>query len=421
MTPSFPSSVRSALTLTIAALAGFFLALSAARAAENAGTALTINEPGFEAIGKWKRSDTGGEAETITYLPLTSLADLVDKVPGAGDHLAYSNGVPAHQIYQVLTDTLAASTAYTISIVAIDRSDTDFSPFQLRLGHVPDEDDGTEDDGIANDHFGKFLLKHPAEVRPAPLNGDAADDGYKTWTTTFITGGKPHGLGKPMRIEIVGRGVQSLFDNVRLEAVALPVVVMLGDSTTDRGMPTVVKKQLDQRIEPLLERPSVINAGKGNDNATSALERLEKDVLVHKPDIVTVSFGLNDTGGRKPEQYGESLKTIVKTLKAADIEVVLMTSTPFNNDRHGWGKQFEELGGLDEYMDKEFCERMRSLADSEDVLLCDLHAIFKAEIKKDADLINKLVSTDGVHLTAEGYDLVAKHIGPVLHKLLTAN
>ena len=186
------------------------------------------------------------------------------------------------------------------------------------------------------------------------------------------------------------------------------------------GMPTFVKKQLDQLIAAPLQRPTLINAGKGGDNATSALERLEKDVLAHKPDIVTVSFGLNDTGGRKPEQFGESLKKIVATLRAADIEVVLMTSTPFNNERHGWGEQFEAEGGLDEYMDREFCERMRSLAEAEEVPLCDLHAIFRAEIKRDPDQIDKLVSTDGVHLTSEGYVLVAQHIAPVLQKLLNA-
>lgn len=413
-----PSSLPSGLSLTIAALAGAFLLLGPVRAAESDGVPITIDEPGFEAVGPWKRSDTGGEAVTFSYLPRTPLSELVDQVPGGGDHLAYSNGLPAHHIYQVLTDTLAANTAYTIRIVAIDRSDTDFSSFQMRLGHVPNVDDGTEGDGIANDHFGEFLLKHPAELRPAPVNGAGTDDGYKTWTTTYITGGNPRGLGKPLRIEIVGRGIQSLYDNIRLEALTLPVVVMLGDSTTDRGMPTVVKKQLEQRIEPLLERPSVINAGKGGDNATSALERLEKDVLAHMPDIVTVSFGLNDTGGRKPEQYEESLKKIVKTLKAADIEVVLMTSTPFNNERHFWGKDFKELGGLDEYMNREFCGRMRSLAKDEGVRLLDLHAIFAEEIKKDPELINTVVSTDGVHLTAAGYDLVAKHVAPVLHTML---
>ena len=398
---------------------GALLLLGPVRAAKDVGVPVAIDEPGFESVGKWKRSDTGGEAGNILQVSSASIAEVVDPVPDGGAHVAFSDGDPAHHIYQVLTDTLAGSTAYTMSIVAIDRSDADFSSFQLRLGYVPDEDDGTGGDGIANDHFGKFLLKDPTEVRPTPLNGDKDDDGYKTWTTTFITKGKPHGFGKPLRIEIVGRGEQSLFDNIRLEATALPVVVMLGDSTTDRGMPTAVKKQLHPLIEPLLERPGVINAGKGGDNATSALERLEKDVLAHKPDIVTVSFGLNDTGGRKPKEYGESLKTIVDTLKAADIQVVLMTSTPFNNERHFWGKDFKELGGLDEYMDREFCGRMRDLAKSEGVTLLDLHAIFAEEIKKDASLINKLVSSDGVHLTAEGYDLVAKHVAPLLYKLLT--
>ena len=144
-------------------------------------------------------------------------------------------------------------------------------------------------------------------------------------------------------------------------------------------------------------------------------------MLAHHPDIVTVSFGLNDTGGRKPDQFKESLQKIIKILKAADIQVVLMTSTPFNNDRHGWGKrkEFQALGGLDEYMDREFCQKMRTLADGKGILLCDLHSIFKAKFRQDPSLINKVISPDGVHLTAEGYVLAAKHIGPVLHKLLT--
>lgn len=55
------------------------------------------------------------------------------------------------------------------------------------------------------------------------------------------------------------------------EAQARPVVVMFGDSTTDRGMPTAVKKKLDELITDAAARPEVVNAGKGGDNATSAL------------------------------------------------------------------------------------------------------------------------------------------------------
>ena len=101
-----------------------------------------------------------------------------------------------------------------------------------------------------------------------------------------------------------------------------------------------------------MRRVDCPNAGKGGDNATSALARLEKDVLAHHPDIVTVSWGLNDTGSRK-------------------------------------------------FKDKEFCEKMRSLADGKEVLLCDLPTIFKDAFKQDSDLIKKAICPDGVHLTAE--------------------
>ena len=198
------------------------------------------------------------------------------------------------------------------------------------------------------------------------------------------------------------------------------IVVMLGDSTTDQGLPWVVMKELNQKIKIPLSRKGMINAGKGGDNATSALKRLELDVLAHKPDIVTVSFGLNDTGNRKPKKYGQSIRKIVRTLKAADINVILMTSTPFNNERHFWAKrkEFQKLGGLDEYMDREFCEQVRTISKEEKVLLCDLHKIFKKKFKRDPEAIKRLISKDGVHLTGEGLSLMAQNIAPLLEQLI---
>jgi lysophospholipase L1-like esterase len=397
-----------------------------------------LTEPGFEADGNWKFAQTGAGVNGFFGKPHADYinAGLIDPLPERGTCFTYNNG-PQHDLYQVLKATVAANTTYTLGIDAIDPIFANpFPGGELRLGYVSEGPTETDD-------YGLNLLKPTKVDKPVPLNDEDNDpgnmtDGIATWTYTFTTGDKPAGLGQKLRIEVLGGGkVQSLFDNVHLKAVAAkpgeassaalaiappkaaPVVIMFGDSTTDRGMATFVKKHLDQLIMPELQRPIVINAGKGGDNATSALDRLEKDVLAHHPDIVTVSFGLNDTGGRNPDQFKESLKKIVKTLEDADIQVVLMTSTPFNNDRHFWGEQFEAEGGLDEYMDKQFCEKMRSLADGKEVLLCDLHTIFQDEFKKDDDLINKVISTDGVHLTSEGYLLVTKHIAPILHKLLT--
>ena len=155
------------------------------------------------------------------------------------------------------------------------------------------------------------------------------------------------------------------------------------------------------------------------DNATSALDRLQKDVLAHSPDIVTISFGLNDTGGRKPDQFKNSLEKMIKILHDAGIQIVLITSTPFDNRRHSWGKRFEDLGGLDEYMDKEFCQKMRSLANGKTVKLLDLHTIYRDAFRKDAALLTKMICSDGVHLTGDGTRHVAEKIAPMLHKLLT--
>lgn len=404
---------------------------------------LAISEPGFEANGSWKLARTGAGVEGLFLNEnLTNYlnAGLIDKPVGDGSFIAYNNG-PQHDIYQVLESTLAAKTTYKFSIVAIDA--TFANPFpggELRLGSVSDEPEMADD-------FGRNLLAPIRVENPMPFNDhendpDNVTDGIKSWTWTFTTGAAPAGIGQKLRIEILGGGkAQSLFDNAELKARAAtpaeiesaskmtkkgnrpdsgpPVVVMLGDSTTEGGMPVAVRKELEKLNLSKVQLPIVINAGKGGDNATAALSRLEKDVLAHKPDLVTISFGLNDVGLCKPEEFEKSLKKMIGVFEEADIPVMLMTSTPFNNRRHGWGKKFEENGGLDEYLDINFCEEMRSLARDQKIPLCDLHHIFKEEFKKDADLVDQLISGDGVHLTARGYDLIAKHVAPKIVKELS--
>ena len=49
----------------------------------------------------------------------------------------------------------------------------------------------------------------------------------------------------------------------------------------------------------------------------------------------------------------------------------------------------------------------------------DLHKEFTAAFKKDADLSPKVILPDGVHLTAEGNQLMAKHLAPAIVKVLT--
>lgn len=73
---------------------------------------------------------------------------------------------------------------------------------------------------------------------------------------------------------------------------------------------------------------SVLNAGISGDNAPNGLRRLERDVLRHAPDLVTVNFGLNDamSGMEGLETYRAAMDGIFAKLTEAGIECMLVTS-----------------------------------------------------------------------------------------------
>lgn len=54
---------------------------------------------------------------------------------------------------------------------------------------------------------------------------------------------------------------------------------------------------------------NVINAGIGGISAKTSMERMDKQVLSHNPDLIIVCFGLNDVNGTL-EEYLDSLEEI---------------------------------------------------------------------------------------------------------------
>jgi len=199
---------------------------SLALAAGTANAAITIVNPGFETntgtggstAAPWMRGSNGSARVGISSY--AGLGVQVDPVPGGGLYAHYNNGA-SESIYQVLSDTLAANTTYTLTIQAIDRTDLAFQDGELRLGYAG-TDDGSTGDMIANDFYGENLLSPTVVFNPNPVNGAAADDGWEDWSYTFVTGASPAGLGEALRVEIVGSGVQSTYDNISLTAVAVP-------------------------------------------------------------------------------------------------------------------------------------------------------------------------------------------------------
>jgi len=201
------------------------------------------------------------------------------------------------------------------------------------------------------------------------------------------------------------------------------IVVMLGDSTTlcSRNKPGAkltdyIQSYLTQ-TQPL--QATVVNSGKGSDTAKGGYARLQEAVLAHDPDVVTISFGLNDTGLLTPEEFRQWLDKIIKEIQQkTHAKILLVTSTPFNNTRHAWGKQFSAKGGLDEYMDANICMQMRDLARQYGIPICDLHGYFRDKFKKDPALIDTLILPDGVHVTDEGNRVAAEYLAPMIATLI---
>lgn len=78
---------------------------------------------------------------------------------------------------------------------------------------------------------------------------------------------------------------------------------------------------------------NIINAGIAGDNAENGLKRLEKDVLQYNPDLVVVSFGLNDAGVgglAKKDDYVNTIKEILLKIKETGAEAIYLTENYMN-------------------------------------------------------------------------------------------
>src|SRR6266581_9333099 len=84
----------------------------------------------------------------------------------------------------------------------------------------------------------------------------------------------------------------------RLAAAEPLRVVFLGDSITDGNTyPLLIRQALQEAGKPA---PVCINAGVGGDTAEAMGNRIERDVLVHKPSVAALSAGITDALQKVP-------------------------------------------------------------------------------------------------------------------------
>ena len=106
-------------------------------------------------------------------------------------------------------------------------------------------------------------------------------------------------------------------------------IVCIGDSITGvyyhsgglRAYPEMLHIAL-QKLRPKASI-TVRNAGISGDTSRGGLARLERDVLAHKPHLVTIMFGMNDLVRAPAAGFIGNMRQIIQRCRAAGAEVVL--------------------------------------------------------------------------------------------------
>ncbi|WP_018664090.1 SGNH/GDSL hydrolase family protein [Heyndrickxia acidiproducens] len=215
-------------------------------------------------------------------------------------------------------------------------------------------------------------------------------------------------------------------------------IICFGDSITRgvtciRGRLRILKDNYPAALQSCFKHSSdteIVNKGVFNDNSDLLVKRLQKDVIQEKPDAVLICIGGNDCNFKwdevakhpeeahipivPPDRYIANLKHIVGEIKEKGITPILLTLPPLDPKRYyqsisaRFGKSISHWIGLTggiEHWHGNYNRRLKSLIQQLNVSSIDV----RSAIKKAGDL-KDLISDDGIHLTAKGYNVMGRKI-----------
>ena len=199
-------------------------------------------------------------------------------------------------------------------------------------------------------------------------------------------------------------------------------IVTMGDSITQGGgAPGGYVWLLERYLKALYpQQPvEVINAGISGHKSTDMQARFQRDVLDKKPDLVTISVGVNDVwhayrdfarGVNHPNGdlpagvplplYREKVTAMIQAAKGQGMRVVLLAPTLI----------YEDLGSVENQRLLTYVAAMRDMARENGCIFVDLNAAFRDVVRsyqKYGGRSANLLTTDGVHMNAAGNRMMA--------------
>lgn len=181
-------------------------------------------------------------------------------------------------------------------------------------------------------------------------------------------------------------------------AMKQPVkIVCLGDSVTGIYYHTGGRRAYPEMLEIALRQVapeaeiSVINAGISGNSTIDALKRLQKDVLDHRPDVVTVMFGLNDMARVPKPDFQANLEQIIAQCRGVNAAVILCTPNGVINTS---GRPIDKL--------LEYNNVLKEVGRQQRVPVSDVYAAY--ELLRQADPVAwRLLLSDEIHPNMDGH------------------
>ncbi|MHC4638145.1 MAG: SGNH/GDSL hydrolase family protein [Planctomycetota bacterium] len=138
---------------------------------------------------------------------------------------------------------------------------------------------------------------------------------------------------------------------------------------------------------------NVIVTAIGGETSKRGAERFEKDVLVHKPDVLLIDYGLNDRAIGL-EEAKTAWTNMINKAKAQNVKVILLTPTADTRS---------DLEDPDDSLNQH-SEQIRRLAGQFNVGLVDSLAEFRAYVRKGGKLEDLMSQRN--HPNRKGHELV---------------
>ncbi|TYS70420.1 esterase [Sutcliffiella horikoshii] len=179
----------------------------------------------------------------------------------------------------------------------------------------------------------------------------------------------------------------------------MKTLVCFGDSLTARHEGKD-KPQLTEKLAFQLPTFIVFNAGVSANTTKDALKRIEKDVLTHNPDLVTVLFGSNDAAVHKKVALSTYEANLLKITRLIGPDKTILITPPPVDETLQPNRQNSELA--------KYADAVKRVSKETDSYLIDFYTELYSRPHYKELLVGVL--NDGLHFGDAGYDILASLI-----------